>query len=291
MDRPDSAGLGQFRRLVADTADVLVHQILPDAAPLLIMGCDAPFLGLAPRLPASAVQKLVLVPRSTAGIHAPGDHERRAWELFGMHATSSGGGRIAAICRYMAQHLHHDYAIPADTLVDLPVALTAADWDIPAPDPRLLPDPAREGFVLAMGRAHPYKGFDDLFDAAILLRRTGFPLPHLVVAAVTDDPHANEYQRHLAERITTADLDATLITRFDTGIRNLLGHHALRAIVVPSRAEPCGRIPIEAYAAGACPVIGTTAGGLAEQILHGYTGFSPHHPPILQGWPQGSAPP
>jgi glycosyltransferase involved in cell wall biosynthesis len=33
-----------------------------------------------------------------------------------------------------------------------------------------------------------------------------------------------------------------------------------------SRAEPFGRIPLEAYAAGASPVIATTAGGLAEIV-------------------------
>jgi glycosyltransferase involved in cell wall biosynthesis len=43
---------------------------------------------------------------------------------------------------------------------------------------------------------------------------------------------------------------------------------------VPSRVEPFGRIPIESYAAGAAPVIATTAGGLAEQIAAGRTGFA-----------------
>ena len=44
--------------------------------------------------------------------------------------------------------------------------------------------------------------------------------------------------------------------------------------LVPSRAEPFGRIPLEAYAAGASPVIATTAGGLAETVTEDSTGYT-----------------
>ena len=44
-------------------------------------------------------------------------------------------------------------------------------------------------------------------------------------------------------------------------------------MVVPSRTEPFGRIPLEAYAVGAAPIVTTTAGGLAEQVVDGVTGF------------------
>ncbi|WP_422753068.1 glycosyltransferase family 4 protein [Micromonospora sp. WMMD708] len=45
-------------------------------------------------------------------------------------------------------------------------------------------------------------------------------------------------------------------------------------MVVPSRQEPFGRIPLEAFAAGAAPIVTTTAGGLAEQVTDGVTGFT-----------------
>ena len=45
-------------------------------------------------------------------------------------------------------------------------------------------------------------------------------------------------------------------------------------MIVPSRAEPFGRIPLEAYAAGASPVIATTAGGLAETVTEDSTGYT-----------------
>jgi glycosyltransferase involved in cell wall biosynthesis len=99
-------------------------------------------------------------------------------------------------------------------------------------------------------------------------------VPHLVLAAVSDNPELATYQQHLAKKITSKGLDVTLLTRFHPDIRRLLAHPALRGVVVPSRAEPFGRVPIEAYAAGATPVIATTAGGLAEQVIDGRTGFT-----------------
>ena len=66
-------------------------------------------------------------------------------------------------------------------------------------------------------------------------------------------------------------------------IRALPDHPALAAVIVPSRAEPFGRIPLEAYATGASPVIATTAGGLAETVTEPLTGYtaSPADPPSL----------
>ncbi len=95
-----------------------------------------------------------------------------------------------------------------------------------------------------------------------------------LVRHAADNPEPRTYQRHLAEKITHRGLDVTLLTRFHPDIRRMLAHPALRGVVVPSRAEPFGRVPIEAYAAGATPVIATTAGGLTEQIIDGRTGFT-----------------
>ena len=108
-------------------------------------------------------------------------------------------------------------------------------------------------------------------------------VPHTILAAVTDGPPPSAYQRHLAHRIDAGHLDVTLHTTFSPGIRALLGHPALAGVIVPSRAEPFGRIPLEAYAAGASPVIATTAGGLAETVTEPLTGYtaSPADPASL----------
>ncbi|MGH3993794.1 MAG: glycosyltransferase family 4 protein, partial [Pseudonocardiaceae bacterium] len=263
-------GLDCFRRLVRHTADTLTHYVLPDADPVLILALDAPFLGLAPLLPTHAVPSLVLVPRSTARIHSPTDQDRIAWESHGLRTATEHGGRIAAISDYMRAHLKVSYQVPGHALAELPNGLSPVDWQLTAPDDGILPAPARDEFLLAMGRAQPYKGF----DALALLHRQDVALPHLVLAAVTDQPEPSTYQQHLAKKITTLRVNATLLTRFHPDIRRLLVHSALRSVVVPSRAEPFGRVPIEAYAAGATPVIATTAGGLTEQVIEGRTGFT-----------------
>lgn len=275
--------LREFHHLVVHTAMLLRHEILPTADPLLVVAFDVPFFGLAPLLPDTLLPQVVLAPRSTARIHDPTNAARVAWEAHGLLTAAVHGGRIAAISRHMRAHLAEDYHIPQSAIIDLPAGLTSADWQITPPEDRLLPLPARDGFVLAMGRAAPYKGFDDILDALTLLKQDDRRMPHTVLAAVTDTDQPTVYQRHLARRIQQRKLDVTLLRRFTPDIRRLLAHPALKAVVVPSRAEPFGRIPLEAHASGATPVIATTAGGLAEQICDGHTGFTapPAHPAEL----------
>ncbi|KAA2258109.1 glycosyltransferase family 4 protein [Solihabitans fulvus] len=261
-------GLPNFRRLCDHAARVLREHVLPVAGPLLIVAFDVPFLGLSALLPAEAVPHLVLVPRSSGLSHTPWDRDRIEWERDGLRRHVAHGGRVGAISGHMARHLRRDYGVPPRALIDLRDGLAPDDWALPRDAPIPLPP-----FVFAMGRAEPYKGFDDLLDALAILRSDGHRLPHLVLAATTEAA-TTEYQRRLAARVDRLGLDATLRTRFGPEVRGLLTHPALRAVVVPSRAEPFGRIPVEAFAAGAGPVVATTAGGLREQVVDGVTGFT-----------------
>jgi glycosyltransferase involved in cell wall biosynthesis len=277
-------GAESFRRASASAGRAIADVILPLASPLLIMAFDTPFYGLSGQLPAAARPAVVAVARSTAALHAPGDSARVRWDHDELRATAAAGGRIAAISAHMRRHLAGEYQIPDSALIDLPDGITADEWQHAAPpETSLLPPRARSGFILAMGRAQPYKGFDDLLDALAILRARQLPVPHVLVAAVTENTEPSDYQRHLAQRISAARLDATLITRFDPALRTLLRHPALAAVVVPSRTEPFGRIPLEAFAAGASPVVATTAGGLAELVIDGHTGYTAHaaDPPSL----------
>jgi glycosyltransferase involved in cell wall biosynthesis len=277
-------GVGAFQQACTCAAGIIQNQVLPEASQLQIIAFDIPFYGLAAQLPLSARPAVVAVVRSTAALHAPGDSARTSWDRDGLHATAAGGGHIAAISAHIRQHLADDYQIPPGALIDLPSGITDSEWQhCAAPDPPLLPPPARARFMLAMGRAQPYKGFDDLLDALALLKARHISVPHAVIAVVTEDAQPGAYQRHLARRITAGRLNATLITRFDPDLRALLAHPALAAVVVPSRAEPFGRIPLEAFAAGAAPVVATTAGGLAEIVTDGLTGYTarPADPPSL----------
>lgn len=268
-------GPANFRAASASAASIINRHILPRARPLLIVGFDVPFLGLADDLAPTARGSLVVVPRSTAALQAPGDRDRLSWEIAGLRATFTTGGRIAAISAHMRHHLTAAYQVPHAAVVDLPDGLIRSERQPASPDQAaLLPAPARTGFLLTMGRAVACKGFDDLIDALAIVTASGTSVPHAIVAAVTETASPTEYQEHLARKMTDAGVDATLITRHDPQLRGLLAHPALAAVVVPSRAEPFGRIPLEAFAAGAAPVIATTAGGLCEQVIDGVNGFT-----------------
>jgi glycosyltransferase involved in cell wall biosynthesis len=268
-------GVAAFRQASGSAAEVIRHEVLPHASQLLIVAFDTPFYGLAGQLPPPVRPAVVAVVRSTAALHAPGDSARVIWDRDGLHATAAAGGRIAAISAHMRRHLAEEYRIPDSVLIDLPDGVTSGEWQHTAPPGMaLLPAQARAGFLLAMGRAHPYKGFDDLLDAVALLKAGQVRVPHVVVAAVTEAIEPSAYQRHLAQRIRNGQLNATLITRFAPALRTLLAHPALAAVVVPSRVEPFGRIPLEAFIAGAAPVVATTAGGLAELVTDGHTGYT-----------------
>jgi glycosyltransferase involved in cell wall biosynthesis len=125
-----------------------------------------------------------------------------------------------------------------------------------------------------MGRAVPEKGFEDLLLAVSLLREQGIRVPHLVLAATSDAGRPNAYQALLKEGIRAAGIDATLVTVFTPAVRGWLYSASLRAVVVPSRKEAFGRIPLEAFAAKAAPVVATRAGGLAQTVMDGVTGFT-----------------
>jgi hypothetical protein len=196
----------------------------------LLTKATGPFLGLGPLLPAQVVPNVVLVPRSTARIHTPADRERIAWESHGLLTAAEHGGRIAAISTYMRAHLSIDYQVPSHALVELPNGLSPTDWQLTPPPHGLLPHLVRDGFLLAMGGAQPYKGFDDLLDALVILHQQEVAVPHLVLAAVTDNPEPDDYQQHLAKKITSEGLDVTLLTRFHPDIRRLLTHPALRGV-------------------------------------------------------------
>lgn len=271
-------GLPSFRILAEHAAEVLID-LFPNpggaiAGQRLVVAHDVPFYGLATTLPPDLIASLLLVAHSTAGVHCPADRERVAWEKRGLRRVARYGGRIGAISEHMRRHLMGDYELPAVALADLPIGLSRADWERRPSSGFMLPTPAAGGFWLAMGRAVAYKGFDDLLDALALLRDTGEQPRHLVLAAVTDSGRINDHQAHLADRIAAEQLDVTLYNEFSADIQNLLAHPAIHGVIVPSRAEPFGRIPLEAYAAGAAPVVATAVGGLAEQVVDGLTGFT-----------------
>ncbi|MFJ6755823.1 glycosyltransferase family 4 protein [Streptomyces sp. NPDC091273] len=266
--------------------EVLSAMAVRRAAPYLhgrslLVGCDVPFLAVGAYAPKGA--DVLLVPRSAAAMVCPEDSRQIAWERRGLTATVAGGGLVAAISDHMRDHLTGTYGLPDDVVLDLPNGLLPADQAVvhgPVPP---LPAGATNGFILAMGRAEESKGFADVLHAVGILGNQGVDVPHLVLVAASTG-EMNAHQQQLCSLIDQLGIEATLLTRFDLRVRGWLGDPGLRAVVVPSRAEPFGRIPLEAFAAGAGPVVATSAGGLAQTVIDGVTGYSAE-----PGSPQGLA--
>jgi glycosyltransferase involved in cell wall biosynthesis len=276
--------LDNFRRASA-TAAAEISSVLSQTAPALAMAFDAPFFGIAFSLSTQYTARLVNVARATAALHATADHKRIEWERCGLRGTARGGGRIAATSRHMRQHLEDAYDIPQSAIVDLINGLTPGEnCSAPAGDDTgILPPTACQPFMLSYGRAEPYKGFDDLISALSILKREGVQVPKLVLGAVTEGLMLTSYQQRLAGRIALEELNVVLHTTFTPALRGLLADPRVAVVLVPSRAEPFGRIPLEAFMAGASPVVATTAGGLAEIVSEGSTGYTaqPGNPDAL----------
>lgn len=263
-------GLERFRTAGHDAAHKL-NQLTGVDRPGLILAIDAPFHGIGAHLAPGLAARTLLIPRSTGALHDPDNHDRIRFEYQAFADLCRHGGYLAAISPHMRTHLATDYTVPTARLIDLPNGLAYEPTTGPVPE---VPAAAQSGFLLAMGRATPYKGFEDLLGALALLAENRVRVPHLVLAAVTETTEPTPYQRHLAQKSAQLGVQATMWHRFDPALRGLYTHPALRAVVVPSQAEPFGRIPLEAYAAGAAPVVATTAGGLADLVLEGITGFT-----------------
>ncbi|QFY13728.1 glycosyltransferase [Nonomuraea phyllanthi] len=259
-----------------DLLTEMVASVVSGEDRCLVVGLDRSLLGLA----ADDNRDLLLVPRSTAALTCA-DLSEIIWERDCLHTAVKSGGHVVAISDFMRRHLRDDYGLPGDALVVMPNGLLLDD-DAPSEQANALPRPAEEGFLLSHGRAVPDKGFEDLLAALEILRSRRVPVPHLVLAATAPGP-TTAYQRHLARVIEDSHVDATLVTEFNPRIRAWMSSPVLRGIVVPSRREPFGRIPLEAFAAGAGPVIATRAGGLPETVVDGCTGFTaePHDPASL----------
>ncbi|MGW7006141.1 glycosyltransferase family 4 protein [Streptomyces sp. NPDC054933] len=241
----------------------------------LVLLLDVPFAGAAAQLPLRPGWSTVILPRSSAALHCPQHHRRVAWERTSLRHAAAGGVLVGAISQHMRAHLVEDLGVAEAAVIDLVNGLSEADRSFsPGGGGELLPAEAVDGFFFAMGRAVPRKGFEDLLQALVVLQARGQEVPHLVLAAVSEQDEPTPYQQELAACIEEHQMPVTLIRRFSPAVRGLLAHPALRAVVVPSRVEPFGRIPLEAYAVGAAPVVATAAGGLAELVVDEATGFA-----------------
>ncbi len=137
-----------------------------------------------------------------------------------------------------------------------------------------IPDAAP--LLVVAAQLTPWKGQLDALDAFALLRAT-HPDAHLVLAG--DAKFTGKHRRYdtlayrdaLRARAAHPDLRGHAHVVGDIADVVAL-YSAATLLVVPSWAEPFGRVVVEAMAAG-CPVLATDAGGVPEIVTHGVDGW------------------
>lgn len=112
--------------------------------------------------------------------------------------------------------------------------------------------------VVAVGRLHPQKGYDVLFDAVARWEREGRLDPAPLVAIAGDGP----LEAGLAERVRAERLPVLLLGR-RSDVADLLG--AADLCVLPSRWEGSPFTAQEALRAGT-PLVTTRTGGIPELV-------------------------
>ena len=128
----------------------------------------------------------------------------------------------------------------------------------------LQPDVHTFGFI---GQIREVKGLLDLFDALSRLRDKRWQL----VVAGTDYTPGKEYEVSCRERVKALALDGRV--HFVGFLQDVSRFYcAIDVAVVPSHAEPLGRVPLEA-AAWRRPAVACAVGGLFETIVDGVTGW------------------
>jgi glycosyltransferase involved in cell wall biosynthesis len=115
--------------------------------------------------------------------------------------------------------------------------------------------------VVAVGRLHPQKGYDVLFDAVARWERDGRLQPGPLVAIAGDGP----LQEELTARVRSEGLPIRLLGR-RSDVADLLG--AADVCVLPSRWEGSPFTAQEALRAGT-PLVSTRAGGIPELVGSG----------------------
>jgi glycosyltransferase involved in cell wall biosynthesis len=203
-----------------------------------------------------------------------------AWEQQGLETSRPGSGvALADICPTFTVHLKTHFRMPAaqfapytsSILIDDPIFVLEEEA-IVRTTLEAYSIPLDADLVVAFGRAAPIKGFELLIPALAPLRdRVHFVL--ISVPYIHDDSQQRLYDELLQQH----RIRATHVKVFTRDLARALCQWARTKIVaVPSRHETFSNIPLEValWAREKGPVVVvSTAGGFADQVEPGVTGF------------------
>lgn len=140
----------------------------------------------------------------------------------------------------------------------------------------ILPDLQGKGFLLALGRIDPKKGFDLLPEVWMRLKeddRYRDRLPHLLIAGPGWD---TEYGYKLKARIHELEMgDRVFTTDMLSGLAKWQALQSCEALIMPSHQENFGLVAAEALACGT-PVLISDQVDIHSLITGGQAGVSDH---------------
>jgi glycosyltransferase involved in cell wall biosynthesis len=225
---------------------------------------------------------MLLVLYNTAFIRnweAP-DAAEVAWEQDGLDAAQPESCvAIADVCPSFTTHLTTHFQLATARFAPYTSSILVNDPIFALQDETAIRStlqaygvPLDADLVLAFGRAAPIKGFDRLIPALAPLRDR----LHLVLISVPYI-HDDSEQRVFDQLLQQHQLPATHIKQFTRELpRALCQWPGTKMVAVPSRHETFSNIPLEValWARDHGPVtVTSTAGGFADQIEPGRTGF------------------
>ncbi|WP_256360413.1 glycosyltransferase family 4 protein [Methylomonas koyamae] len=128
-----------------------------------------------------------------------------------------------------------------------------------------------DAYVVGLvGLLIPWKGQDLFIDAAKILKEKIPNLKMPIIGGTPDD--CIEYENRLRERVTTEDLESTIVFTGHTDKMEAV-YNGLDIVVSASTdPEPLGTVVIESMAMGR-PVVGPNHGGAAEMLEERTTGL------------------
>jgi len=236
-------------RLIGSMAAAVRHESLAWRADVLDVHWLVPG-GVVARMARSGVPVVVSVHGTDLALAARGGAALRA-ARYGLAGTDA----VVAMSAPLAEDLVTVLGRRADAVTPLPAQ----------PPPTAVAPPPGTGSVLAVGRLVPEKGHLDLVDAVAQLGNSGRDLR---LAIVGEGPERTA----IAERASAAGVPielpgATPPSQLDDW------YARADVVVVPSHREGFGLVAAEALLRGR-PVVATDAGGLAEIVEDGVTGWS-----------------
>ena len=211
----------------------------------------------------------VLVSCHGSDISEKGPHLKRRVSRRRIVWTLRHADAVSAVCKNLARQAS---ILAGESITVQPIynGVEIADADqctkaVPAPLAQL----ENRAFILTLGRLHPLKGLDLLFEAIKLLRARNSPPPILVVAG--EGTMANK-SRLLRQVEASALSSHVRFVGFVSGsTKNWLLANC-KFLVQPSRSEGLPTSVLEAMSYGKA-VLATSVGGLSELITSGQNGL------------------